>query len=283
MPAKTLTFRVVVNKNKLPRINVVNAPTGEPLGAFDRTLEKAEYFENWNQLTQEQQFEFSAYLENLHGLYEYFNAECDKTSAYRLLLPDDLIEVIGDLDHECRKSGISFSPTNAMLQALISHIRAKQKLLLEKGIEVTLPTQLANIPPNKQKQLKQEQGKTIQAIFKSLSKVRDKHDKFISASHLYDRDQTLSDKVISLVASGQSKVSAWQISCALTVLAQEEDDSIIKINSEVLIDLWLVPLIKLGKITDENAAFKLFSKIFKAFKINDNFKNEISLLFNKEL
>ncbi len=265
MATRTLKFAIKLNKNKQPRINVVDTlHDNKAVGSFDRTLKRACDFDAWETLTLAQQLELSLYWQNIKGLFEYFDTECDATSQYRLLIPEAVEDYLATLSQACDEHDIDFQPTTVLLQSLIRAITYAEKALAEKGVNMTSPNCIKSLPQpvQGQKQLKQQYSQHIKAIFTALNDTFDKHDKFIDASHDYGKDQTLSDKVISLVAAGKSKVSAWQISCALTVLGRDNNAKVHSIPLPVLIDLWLVPLIKQAKITNEKEAIDLFKQTF---------------------
>ena len=261
---KKLVFFLKCNKKKEARIHVADTQTKKAIGSFSATIKQPTEFPDWDKLSSEQQFELMMFTDNVR--YAVDKLQLDNTlhnfSPMRIFAPDLLVETLEKLYTEAQRQHLTFTPVEAMFNGLLNYMRNVEKklkkedpninILPEAGIELASPQEI----------FKKEKGKYIRKIFHALSQIENVQNKFLNASHAFNKEQTLTYNIIKLISEGKSKVSTWQIACALVVLGKEKATFITAFPHSVLIDLWLTPLLKAETITTLSKAKADFKETF---------------------
>lgn len=261
---KKLIFSVKFNKTKAARIHVYDSETNHLFGSFPATLNDPKAFSGWRTLTSEQQFELSMYIDNLAYALKKLSTNPSLTDflQIRINAPEKLITALERMYSESEKHHILFNPIDAMFNGLINHMRNTEKKIHAIDRHVRILPAIGIELTSTQAAFTKEKRQYIKKIFKSLLTLPNKHEKLIVASRYFNKETTMSDKVIALVAEGKSKISPWQVSCALIALGSHDASLINKLPPSIFIELWLAPLINADIITTATSAKTLLTKLF---------------------
>lgn len=238
--------------------------TNKLVTKFDTDTHKVEEIEGWEIFTAAQKLELQNYIANVRFVVDKLRMPAKLSRDYRLSLPEPFQALLIEIFERSRKNNIHFDPMTAMLNGLLNHISTTEKRLKAIGETSILEQFDVSLSHNSKEELDKEIRKYTKKIFKRLLNVPKGFDKYAEIAHeLYGKETNINLTTVTKYSEGKSKPSQWSISCALTILGNEQDDITAMIPVPFLVPLWLTPLKFSGKLTTAKQAISLFQNIFK--------------------
>ncbi len=237
--------------------------TNKVVTKFDTSVVKCEEIEGWETFTATEKLELQSYLSGIRFTVDTLHLPAKLNGDYRFTLSEPLQVALVPLCEKAKANNISFNPMSAMLSSLLNHVASTDKRLQAVGEPSILESLGIFLAEDNKEELQKETRKITKKIFKRLQSLPGCLERYSkTAFELYGNDTNLNSATLLKYVEGTSKPSQWSISCALSVLGDKEDLSVI-VPLSLMIELWLTPLKFSEKVKTAEQAFSLFKQYFK--------------------